>query len=129
MKKSGRAGVHVGMFAFLLCAALVSCKPKTLPEPKPMGYFRIDLPEHQYNLVDTAAPPPGYADSEIYLLPFRYEQSIYAHTSIERQKDHSIWMNVVYPGLGASLRFTCFTVENADSLRRDRKSTRLNSSH
>ena len=35
------------------CVALSACKPKALPEPKPMGYFRIDLPEHRYRLLDT----------------------------------------------------------------------------
>jgi gliding motility-associated lipoprotein GldD len=83
----------------------VSCTPKALPEPKPMGYFRIDLPEHQYRRIDTT-------------LPFSFEQSLFAITTIEPQKDNSLWMNVKYPELNASFRFTCFTVKNADSLRK-----------
>lgn len=70
-----------------------------------MGYFRIDLPEHQYSLVDTT-------------LPFQFEKSVFATTSIETQKDQTIWVNIVYPALNASFRFTCLTVKNADSLRR-----------
>jgi gliding motility-associated lipoprotein GldD len=93
------------MAILLACAAMVSCKPKALPEPKPMGYFRIDLPEHKYRLMDTA-------------MPFQYEQSVFANTTIEPQKDNSLWMNITYPDLGASFRFTCFTVKNADSLRK-----------
>ena len=88
-----------------LCATLMSCKPKAMPEPKPMGYFRIDLPEHRYRSMDTT-------------LPFRYEQSVFANTSIERQKDNTLWMTLSYPDLKASLRFTCFQVNNADSLRK-----------
>ena len=84
---------------------LTSCKPKPLPEPKPMGYFRIDLPEHQYRRLDTT-------------LPFSFEQSVFANTSIEPQPDQSLWVNVTYPELRASLRFTCFKLKNADSLRR-----------
>ncbi len=96
------------LFCFLitmgLCVSFSACKPKPLPEPKPMGYFRIDLPSHQYRTIDTA-------------LPFRYEQSVFANTTIERQKDNTLWMTVSYPDLKASLRFTCFDVKNADSLR------------
>ena len=70
-----------------------------------MGYFRIDLPNHQYRTLDTS-------------LPFRYEQSVFANTTIEKQKDNTLWMTVSYPDLKASLRFTCFEVKNADSLRK-----------
>lgn len=97
-----------------LCAVLMCCTPKALPEPKPTGYFRIDLPEHQYRLMDTNSSAPTHQS----LLPFTYEQSVYASTTIEPQKDKSIWMNITYPDLGASFRFTCFTVKNADSLRK-----------
>ena len=93
------------IIATVLVTSLTSCKPKPLPEPKPMGYFRIDLPNHQYQRIDTT-------------LPFTYEQSMYANTTIEPQKDHSLWVNVVYPDLRASFRFTCFNVDNADSLRK-----------
>lgn len=93
------------LLATIISGFCVACKPKPLPEPKPMGYFRIELPDHQYHLVDTT-------------LPFTYEQSAYAITTIEPQPDNSLWMNVKYPTLNASLRFTCFTVKNADSLRK-----------
>ena len=97
------------LFCFLitmgLCVFFSACKPKPLPEPKPMGYFRIDLPNHQYRTLDTS-------------LPFRYEQSVFANTTIEKQKDNTLWMTVSYPDLKASLRFTCFEVKNADSLRK-----------
>ena len=87
------------------CDFFSACKPKPLPEPKPTGYFRIDLPQHQYRTMDTA-------------LPFLYEQSVFANTSIEKQTDNTLWMTLSYPDLKASLRFTCFQVNNADSLRK-----------
>lgn len=97
------------LFCFLitmgLCVFFSACKPRPLPEPKPMGYFRIDLPNHQYRTLDTS-------------LPFRYEQSVFANTTIEKQKNNTLWMTVSYPDLKASLRFTCFEVKNADSLRK-----------
>ena len=93
------------MVILLACTTILSCKPKALPEPKPMGYFRIDLPDHKYRHTDTT-------------LPFTYEQSVYANTTIEPQKDNSLWVNITYPDLGATFRFTCLTVKNADSLRK-----------
>ena len=101
-----RANTYITLFfVCALCATLMSCKPKALPEPKPKGYFRIDLPEHQYRTMDTS-------------LPFRYEQSVFAKTTIARQKDNTLWMTVTYPDQKASLRFTCFEVNKADSLRK-----------
>jgi len=70
-----------------------------------MGYFRIDLPDHQYHKMDTT-------------LPFTFDQSVYSNITIEPQKDNSCWMNVIYPDLRASLRFTCLNVQNPDSLRK-----------
>lgn len=96
--------IYIIIAVFLACV-VVSCTPKALPEPKPTGYFRIALPEHKYHVVDTT-------------LPFTYEQSVFATMAIEPQKDQSVWMNVVYPDLNASFRFTCFMVKNADSLRK-----------
>ena len=104
--KVKRANTYITLFFLCtLCATLISCKPKPLPEPKPMGYFRIDLPTHQYWLLDTT-------------LPFRYEQSVFAQTTIEKQNDNTLWMTLSYPDLKASLRFTCFQVDKVDSLRK-----------
>lgn len=96
---------YIVFATILACATLTSCKPKALPEPKPMGYFRIELPDHKYQTLDTT-------------LPFSFEKSVYAVTTIEPQEDKSLWMNVSYPDLNASFRFTCFTVKNTDSLRK-----------
>ena len=97
--------IYVSIIMLFCGAMLTSCKPKALPEPKPMGYFRIDLPQHQYRPMDTS-------------LPFRFEQSVFAQTSIEQQKNNTLWMTVSYPDLKASFRFTCFQVNKADSLRK-----------
>ena len=89
-----------------------------------MGYFRIDLPEHRYRSMDTTELQLNYVGDNVFaasyesLLPFTYEQSVYANTTIEPQKDNSLWVNITYPDLGATFRFTCLTVKNADSLRK-----------
>lgn len=103
---------------FLACMTMVSCKPKALPEPKPMGYFRIDLPEHQYKPMDASQLLPGKEATITITPPFTCEQSVHATTTIEPQPNNSLWVNVTYPDFGASFRFTCFEVKNADSLRK-----------
>lgn len=109
------------LFALLaitfFCGGLFSCKPKPLPEPKPMGYFRIELPDHQYKPLDASESIPNKHDAITILPPFTCEQSVHATTTLQLQPDHCLWMNITYPELNASLRFTCITVENADSLR------------
>lgn len=101
----------------MACAAMVSCKPKALPEPKPMGYFRIDLPDHKYKPLDASETSPDKQADIVVFPPFTCEQSVYATSTLEVQPDHCLWMNLTYPELNASLRFTCITVKNADSLR------------
>lgn len=90
-----------------LCATLfsVSCSHKQeILEPKPMGYFRLDLPEHQYSQRDTS-------------IPFSFEQSTYSNIAIKKQTDGSCWIDVDYPNLNATFKFTYFPIPNADSLR------------
>jgi len=106
------------MAILMACTAMVSCKPKALPEPKPMGYFRIDLPEHKYKSLDAAQTLPCKQAEMVVTPPFTCEQSVHAKTTMELHQDNCIWMNVSYPKLGASFRFTCFEVKNADSLRK-----------
>lgn len=115
MDKVRRANTPFVIIWFLFCAILVCCTPKPLPEPKPMGYFRIELPDHQYKPLEASH---SLSESISVTPPFTFEQSVYATTSLEPQPDNTLWMNVTYPDLGASFRFTCFTVKNADSLRK-----------
>ena len=89
-----------------LCAPplLTSCHRHDNATPKPMAYFRIDLPEHQYRLADTT-------------LPFSFEQSDAAKLSLQHRDDGSYWVDVDYPDLNAAFKFTCLPVASPDSLR------------
>lgn len=89
----------------LLVLSFYSCHTKSVPEPKPTGYFRIELPDHEYISLDTA-------------LPFRFERSAHTRAEIEKKDGDITWLNIVYPDLNASFRFTCFQLKNADSLRK-----------
>lgn len=72
--------------------------------PKPEAYFRIDLPEHQYEKLDTT-------------LPFTFEKSTSANVNIEKQSNGSYWVNLDYPKQNATFRFTYMPIPCADSLR------------
>jgi gliding motility-associated lipoprotein GldD len=112
-----QSSIYVIVATVLAALAMASCKPKALPEPKPMGYFRIDLPDHKYKPLDASETSPDKQADIVVFPPFTCEQSVYATSTLEVQPDHCLWMNLTYPELNASLRFTCITVKNADSLR------------
>lgn len=83
----------------------MACTHKHDPvAPKPMGYFRIDLPKHQYQKTDTS-------------LPFTFDRSVYSQIIITPKKDGSCWIDLNYPSLNAAFKFTYFPLEKVDSLR------------
>jgi len=94
-------GLFFGLFLLLMAC---SCGRRQAETPKPVAYFRIDLPEHNYRQVDTT-------------LPFSFEQSEAAQLSIRPQEDGSCWVDLDYPALNATFKITCFSVPSPDSLR------------
>lgn len=90
-------------FGLILLLMVCSCH-RQAETPKPVAYFRIDLPEHNYRQVDTT-------------LPFTFEQSEAADISIRPQQDGSYWVDLDYPALNATFKITYLTVPRADSLR------------
>lgn len=68
---------------FLLC----SCSH---PVPKPFGYYRIELPEHQYRLFEQ-------------FLPFSFDISSDAVIEILPDSTSGEWFNISYPNLNAKL--------------------------
>lgn len=80
------------LLLFML-TALAACSD-THPQPKPHGYFRIDLPEKQYLKLDTmrhyAFEYPAYATiTPDYLSP-----------------DEKDWANVVFPGFKGTIHLS-----------------------
>ncbi len=67
--------------------------------PKPRGYFRIDLPEHQYQKWDS-------------VLPFKFEYSQWANCSYEEKNDQVYWINITYPTLNAAFNISVFPLKN-----------------
>lgn len=82
--------------AFILTLSLLfSCKPEVYT-PKKKGYFKIDLPEHQYQSFDE----PGY--------PYKFEYPTYGEvirdTSFFGQKpENPYWINIDFPKVGGRI--------------------------
>ena len=77
--------------------ALTSCEPST---PKPYGYFRIDLPKHEYVTYDSLYPP------------CTMESSKYSKVRYRNAKDNkSEWIDSVYPDLNGRIYCSYTTVK------------------
>lgn len=77
-----------------LSLILVGCGNKT--QPKPYGYFRIDLPEHEYVV-------------ESDLGPYTLERS--AHSQLDKSDnthatDADEWINILYPNINAKIHLS-----------------------
>lgn len=80
------------ILVFLCILFLYACGRET-PIPKPIGYFRIDLPapKYQHKTPDC---------------PFEFDISEFARLEMIVDTAHSCWFNVAYPMLDARMYFT-----------------------
>lgn len=68
--------------------------------PKPKGYHRIDLPEHQYQKFDTS-------------FPFTFEYPEYTEIQTEGPDlNRKYWFNIRYPGYNGTVYFSYRRVED-----------------
>lgn len=74
---------------FVAVLALSACGSNYMP--KPYGYFRVDFPPHAYRTIDTLD------------LPYRFDISTAARVVRHDRDNERFWIDVVYPGLNASL--------------------------
>ena len=76
------------LFLSILSISLLSCNSDYVPKQR--GYFKIDLPQHQYRLFDQ----PGY--------PYKFEYPVYAEvvqdsTFFENKPENPFWINIDFP--------------------------------
>lgn len=77
---------------------LVSCNPD--PVPKPRGYFRIDLPQHEYHTFDTT-------------YPFGFEYPEYAVLQTRGPNIREpYWFNMHYPRFDGTVYFSYKRVDD-----------------
>ena len=67
--------------------------------PKPRGYFRIEVPEHQFQKLDTT-------------LPFGLKYSQSANYSFISKEEGKYWIDITYPALNATLNMTYIPLNN-----------------
>jgi len=59
--------------------------------PRPYGYFRVDLPAHEYTRLDSSS------------LPYSFDKSVIAHVIPRYKKGEEYWIDLQYPTLNASI--------------------------
>lgn len=86
---------HLKIIAFLLLiVSLQACRPAT-PVPKPKGYFKIDLPEHQYRTFDSTG------------FPFSFEYPVYGNitqdAALNKEEGSPYWLNIEFKEMDAAI--------------------------
>lgn len=77
----------ITLFAFF--ATIVGCGKASIP--RPYGYYRVDLPPHNYQKFDSAS------------LPYSFEKSTIAIIKPHLENDGQYWIDIIYPSLNASI--------------------------
>ncbi|MCK9421914.1 MAG: gliding motility lipoprotein GldD [Bacteroidales bacterium] len=81
-------------FAFFAVVLFLTCACGSDYTPKPRGYFRIDLPQHQYRSFDTT-------------YPYSFEYPVYATIVPDNSKmTEPYWINVRYSPFNATLHLS-----------------------
>lgn len=84
--------------ALLLLLMLTACGDDT-PQPKPRGYFRIDLPEKQYVTLDTMAR-------------YSFEYPVYATIMPDKYSpEERDWVNVEFPAFKGTVHISYKNVD------------------
>lgn len=98
MKNERMDSLPVTVLLFcLLTLILTGCKKNYYP--KPYGYFRVDLPAHGYNKIDT-------------VLPYYFEISDLAKIELKKDIQKKYWVDIVYPTLNAAIHCSYKEVRN-----------------
>jgi len=84
--------------AFIFATALSSCREPA--QPRPHGYFRIDLPEKKYMLYESPCP-------------FTFEYPVYATISPGDENDaEPCWINIEFPQYRSKIHLSYKKVNN-----------------
>jgi gliding motility-associated lipoprotein GldD len=74
---------------FALILFLAACSGGSIP--RPYGYFRVDMPKHEYRTIDTLG------------LPYRFDLPANARLIGREAKGEKYWIDLYYPELNASV--------------------------
>ena len=89
---------HIIIFLLLTSIFATSCQQYM---PKPTGYFRIEIPEHEYRNFDSIA------------YPYKFELSQYAEIIPKPDTENDrYWINIFYPQFGGTIHGSYKSVDN-----------------
>lgn len=98
--KSLKSNILLALLSLAIIILAHGCIEKeAVPTPKPFGYFRISLPEAEYQKWDS-------------VLPCTFDYSRLANLNIDPQEDGKYWIDLSYPEFNASMKITYFPVRN-----------------
>lgn len=83
---------------FFIVAIASACNND--PVPKPMGYFRIDLPEKNYGVIDTIP------------FPFQFELPQYAFVNLKRTAEDKRFLNIDFAKYGARIHMSYLKIDS-----------------
>jgi gliding motility-associated lipoprotein GldD len=83
---------------FLLLLTSTSCNRKNKYSPKPRAFFRIDLPQKGYQMLETDCP-------------YEFSYPIYSYVKTN-QIENPCWINIDFPSLHATIYLTYKTINN-----------------
>lgn len=91
-------------FLLTFTVLLSSCREVAVPRPK--GYFRIDLPQHEYITFNSDF-------SQVANLPLSFEYPVYGKISFESDAyAEPGWFNIEFPAFNAKIYLTYLDIKN-----------------
>src|SRR5450432_1617913 len=80
------------LLLLIVCILFITgvCACNSIYTPRPRGFFKIDFPEHKYQVFDKAG------------FPYRFEYPVYANivqdsTFFDEQPENPYWLNIEFP--------------------------------
>lgn len=96
---------------FLIILFIISsCKPEVYT-PKPRGYYRVDLPEHEYRVFNAEG------------FPYKFEYPVYSEiindTAFFGEKpENPYWVNIDFPSIGGRIYLSYKEISPSQTLER-----------
>jgi len=90
--------MRIWITSLIIIVGIIACDNN--PTPLPRGYFRIDLPKHEYQVSDTT-------------FPYFFEYPIYTELKAPRTAPYQdYWLNIEYPQFKATVFLSYKPIEN-----------------
>lgn len=102
------------LFSLSLVALMASCGGD-VSQPKPSTYLRIDLPEHNYTVVDTVRLPSD-AGERTLVVPYQFEMNTIASVTEWKQDKQGTGIVINYPQWDADMELFYISLGGSNSL-------------